>query len=95
MNMAWVWVFIPIVAILAGVASTWIRVRHGYPVRGHGGRRGRWHIPEADPSELQTVKAALAKAEGSIANLKERVQVLERIATDRSAELRDQIDRLR
>jgi hypothetical protein len=52
-------------------------------------------MPEADPSELQTVKAALAKAEGSIANLKERVQVLERIATDRSAELRDQIDRLR
>jgi hypothetical protein len=94
MNMGWVWVFIPIVAILAGLASTWIRVRHGYPVRGHGGGRGRWHMPDADASEVQTVKAALAKAEDKIASLEQRVRVLERIATDRSADLRQEIDRL-
>ena len=45
MNHSWVWVAIPITAILAGVLSTWIRARHGYPLdHRRGWRRG----PEAD-----------------------------------------------
>jgi hypothetical protein len=99
MSMAWVWVLIPIAAIFAGVASTWIRVRHGYPASRfgelHRGGHGKWHMPEPDMAATSAVKEALAAAENKIANLEERVRVLERIATDRSAGLRDEIDGLR
>jgi hypothetical protein len=36
----WVWAAIPITAILAGVLTTWIRARHGYPLDRRGRRGG-------------------------------------------------------
>lgn len=99
MSMAWVWVLIPLAAIFAGVVSTWIRVRHGYPASRFGelgrGPRGKWHMPEAEGGEQVSIRQALAAAESKIAGLEERVRVLERIATDDSGALRDEIDRLR
>jgi hypothetical protein len=96
-NVAWVWILIPIFAILAGVASTWIRVVHGYPPHSRRAqRRGEWHVPSSEsPDEVRTLKEALTKSETKIADLEERIRVLERIATDGSAKLRDEIDRLR
>ncbi|HEY5569412.1 MAG TPA: hypothetical protein VIM81_19470 [Gammaproteobacteria bacterium] len=95
-SMAWVWVLIPIFAIVAGVATTWIRVSHGYPLRERKGRHaGEWHMPSAAPDEVKSLREALAKSDSKITHLEERVRVLERIATDASAKLRDEIDRLR
>jgi len=85
------WVLIPITAILAGVVTTWIRARHGYPLDRRGGRRGEW--PQAN--EMSELKQTLAAREATIAKLEERVRVLERIATDKPAALRDEIERLR
>jgi hypothetical protein len=75
---------------LAGVLTTWIRARHGYPLDRHG-RRGQW--PQG--GEIADLKAAVASRDAIIAKLEERVRVLERIATDKPASLRDEIDRLR
>jgi hypothetical protein len=90
MNQSFVWVAIPITAILAGVVTTWIRARHGYPLdrRGRGGG-----LPQY--SEIAGLKDAVASRDAIIAKLEERVRVLERIATDKPAALRDEIDRLR
>ena len=90
MDHNWVWVAIPITGILAGVLTTWIRARHGYPLDRHG-RRGEW--PQG--GEIADLKAAVASRDALIAKLEERVRVLERIATDKPASLRDEIDRLR
>jgi hypothetical protein len=90
MDHNWVWVAIPITGILAGVLTTWIRARHGYPLDRHG-RRGEW--PQG--GEIADLKAAVASRDAIIAKLEERVRVLERIATDKPATLRDEIDRLR
>jgi hypothetical protein len=87
----WIWVLIPITAILAGVLTTWIRARHGYPLDRHARRRGEW--PQTN--ELAELKATVAARDATIAKLEERVRVLERIATDKPAALRDEIDRLR
>ncbi len=89
MNNNWIWIVIPISAIFAGVARTWIRARHGYPL---DVRRGRH---QGGPDELHTLKDALAARDATIAKLEERVRVLERIATDKASALRDEIDRLR
>ena len=91
MSNNWIWIVIPISAIFAGVARTWIRARHGYsldpsPRRSRHGE-GR--------EELHTLKDALAARDATIAKLEERVRVLERIATDKASALRDEIDRLR
>jgi hypothetical protein len=90
MDHNWVWVAIPITGILAGVLTTWIRAKHGYPLDRRG-RRGEW--PQG--GEIAELKAAVASRDAIIAKLEERVRVLERIATDKPASLRDEIDRLR
>jgi hypothetical protein len=90
MDHNWVWVAIPITGILAGVLTTWIRARHGYPLDRRG-RRGEW--PQG--GEIADLKAAVASRDAIIAKLEERVRVLERIATDKPASLRDEIERLR
>ena len=89
MDHNWVWVAIPITGILAGVLTTWIRAKHGYPLDRRG-RRGEW--PQG--GEIAELKAAVASRDAMIAKLEERVRVLERIATDKPASLRDEIDRL-
>jgi len=89
MDHNWVWA-IPITAIIAGVFRTWIRAKHGYPLDRRG-RRGDW--PQG--GEIADLKAAVASRDAIIAKLEERVRVLERIATDKPASLRDEIDRLR
>jgi hypothetical protein len=90
MDHNWVWVAIPITGILAGVVTTWIRAKHGYPLDRRG-RRGEW----PPGGEIADLKAAVAARDAIIAKLEERVRVLERIATDKPASLRDEIDRLR
>jgi len=98
MNHSWVWVAIPITAILAGVFRTWIRARHGYPL--DRGRRRRWSEETGERlpgrhGEIDELKAAVASRDAIIGKLEERVRVLERIATDKPAALRDEIERLR
>ena len=90
MSSNWIWIVIPISAIFAGVARTWIRARHGYPLDPWSRRRRG-----DDHEELHTLKDALAQRDATIAKLEERVRVLERIATDKASALRDEIDRLR
>ena len=67
MDHNWVWVAIPITGILAGVLTTWIRARHGYPLDRHG-RRGEWPRGE----EIADLKAAVASRDAIIAKLEER-----------------------
>lgn len=91
MSNNWIWIVIPITAIFAGVARTWIRARHGYPLDPWSRRRER----HSGPDDLRTLKDALAGRDATIAKLEERVRVLERIATDKASALRDEIDKLR
>jgi hypothetical protein len=74
---------------LSRVTTTWIRAKHGYPLD----RRG-CSDPSAD-DVAGHVKHALANRDATIAKLEERVRVLERIVTDDSKRLADEIDALR
>ena len=55
---------------LVGVATTWIRARHGYPLdsRRHG-RRGA-----GGAEDIETLKSSLAARDATIAKLEERVR---------------------
>ena len=73
------------------VMNTWIRAKHGYPLEN---RRGCGNDASAD-DVAGHVKHALANRDATIAKLEERVRVLERIVTDDSKRLADEIDALR
>ena len=87
---------IAIIAIttLGWVITTAIRARHGYPLEGEWG--GTVH--KVDPAADDGAKALAAENEllkATVGKLEERLKVLERIATDPSRQLSDEIDRLR
>lgn len=89
---------IPIVCIAGWVAVTWIRAHYG--LRGPWDRHG-WneqsrnsHVP---PMFQKLLEKAMAERDAEIAQLRERIEVLEKIATDghKASSLADEIERLR
>ncbi|HET7133263.1 MAG TPA: hypothetical protein VFJ95_13485, partial [Gammaproteobacteria bacterium] len=69
-----------------------VRARHGYPLDRRDARAAGRHRPPAE--EIAQLKDAVAARDSTIAKLEDRVRVLERIATDRPAALREEIERL-
>jgi len=84
---------IAIVAIstLGWVITTAIRARHGYPLDGEWG--GKVHPHGRDDTKALTVENEQLKTK--VGMLEERLKVLERIATDPSRQLADDIEKLR
>ena len=80
-------------SMVAWVITTAIRARHGYPLTDDWGNAVHPRRPQAD----ETTRALTAENEqlkATVGRLEERLKVLERIATDPSRQLADEIDRL-
>ena len=83
----WTFVFaISIVSILAGVFTTWIRAKHGYPMQGEKTGNGK---------KMQALCAENEELKQRVAELTERLVVLERIATDPAERVSREIEKLR
>jgi uncharacterized protein (DUF3084 family) len=92
-----VWVLVPIAAIFAFAFSLRSAFKYGL-------RRRRWHRWKHDLDDeeaygrrediIKQIDAAIASRDETIAKLEERVRVLERIVTDRSQRLSEEIGRL-
>jgi cell division protein FtsB len=82
------------IVTIAWVMTTAIRARHGYPVEDEWG-----NIVHKTPidSDEQTKKLAAENEQlkATVGRLEERLKVLERIATDPSRQLANEIDKLR
>jgi len=79
---------------LAWIITTAIRARHGYPVENEWGGK----VLPRDAQAEQATKALTAENEqlkATVGRLEERLKVLERIATDPSRQLADDIEKLR
>ncbi len=76
------------------IVTTWIRAKHGYPVEGEWGGMARKSDPQAD-RKIELLATENQRLTGQIDRLQERLQVLERIATDKPARLAEEIDSLR
>ena len=79
-----------LISTLGWVITTAIRARHGYPLDGEWG--GKVH--KADPATDKLV-AENRDLKANVDRLEDRLKVLERIATDPSRRLSDDIDNLR
>ena len=82
-----------IVAIcMAGwLINNWIRARHGYPLENEWGVK----IDRPDSSEKQRLRAENRELHGQIDAMQDRLVVLEKIVTDRSYSLSQEIEALR
>ena len=91
----------PVIALvgLAGIAgwvfTTWLRVRHGYPLETSWGKAVHPIASTETNERLRMLATENAQLRAETSSLKDRVAVLERIATDRSTQLERQIDDLR
>lgn len=83
----WFWLVFPIIAMLSWSARGRRRYRRGFD-----GEFGDGGPPQHVAKQIEV---ALADRDATIANLEERVRVLERIATDSSSRLSEEIERLR
>ncbi len=91
--------FIFVLAIIAmsmtaWVITTWIRVKHGYPLDDGAGNA----IHKGDLSEgrqIELLSDENANLKGKVWRLEERISVLERIATDPAERTAREIEDLR
>ena len=81
-------------SFLAWIITTAIRAKHGYPLENEWGGMS----PPLDKQNDKTTKSLVAENEqlkATVGRLEERLKVLERIATDPSRQLADEIEKLR
>ncbi|MFN7176707.1 MAG: hypothetical protein ACK4MX_07430 [Thermaurantiacus sp.] len=88
-------VVVAVAGCVAWVVTTWLRVRHGYPLEGSWGQELK---PVNNSEAIERVKLLTqenAQLMAEVGALKDRVATLERIATDSGTRLATEIDNLR
>lgn len=88
-------VVIAVAAIGGWVFTTWLRVKHGYPLEGSWGQPLKPTQTNEAVERLRLLTSENAQMAAELGALKDRVQVLERIATDGGNRLSREIDSLR
>ena len=86
-------------AIVAGIGgwviTTWMRIRHGYPLDGSWGQAIHPISNGEDKERIKLIGSENAQLRAELAGVKDRLAVLERIATDSGSRLSRSIDNLR
>ena len=76
------------------VITQWLRMRHGYPLENSWGKP---MLPHGGGETMERVKLLAqenAQLRAEVGSMKDRLQVLERIAVDRGTRLAEEIDNL-
>ena len=86
-------------AIVAGiggwVVTTWMRIRNGYPLENSWGKPIHPLSTRADQERIKLLGQENAQLQAELAGVKDRLAVLERLATDSGQRLSASIDALR
>lgn len=85
----WTFVFaISALSIVAGIVNNWVKARHGYPIEEER------DLPAPKKGEMLAIRTENQKLKATVGRLEDRLKVLERIATEPSRHLADEIDEL-
>jgi predicted metal-binding membrane protein len=93
--------FVPVVAVLGiltiggWIFTTWLRIRHGYPLDGAWGQAV---YPKTNDEAMERVKLLSqenAQLRAELGSIKDRLANVERIVTDSSHMLDQEIEQLR
>lgn len=94
-------VILPTIAIVCSVGvagwvvTTWLRIKHGYPLDGAWGQK---LYPKTSSEELERIKLISqenAQLRAELSSVKDRLGNVERIVTDSGYQLTHQIEALR
>jgi hypothetical protein len=88
-------VVVAMAAIGGWVFTTWLRIKNGYPLEGSWGQALKPVQTNEAVERLRLLTSENAQMQAEVGALKDRVQVLERIATDGGNRLSREIDNLR
>lgn len=85
----WTFVFaICALSIIGKIVNSWIRARHGYPIEEGS------DLPPTSTREMVAMRTENQMLKSTVSRLEDRLKVLERIATDPSRRLANEIDEL-
>lgn len=85
-----------VVAVPAAIfGTTWLRIRHGYPLDGSWGQALHPISTTEDKERIKLIGQENAQLRAELAGVKDRLAVLERLATDGGKRLSDSIEQLR
>lgn len=81
--------------VIGWVATTWLRIRHGYPLDGAWGQAIYPRKDEETAERMKLVTQENAQLRAEIGSLKDRLANVEHIVTDSGYRLTHDIERLR
>lgn len=97
-NLPWIiggGLMIGAMAVAGWIFTTWLRVRHGYPLDGAWGQAIYPRKDEEMVERIRLLSQENAQLRAEIGSMKDRLAVVERIVTDESHQLTHEIERLR
>ena len=85
-----------IVAVSVGgwVLTTWLRIKHGYPLETSWGKPLHPHSHKESLERIRLLTTENAQLRAEISSVKDRLETIERIVTDQPSKLAQEIDRL-
>jgi cell division protein FtsB len=84
-----------LVSVLGWVFTTWLRVKNGYPLEGSWGQQIKPVVSGETNERLRMLSTENAQLRAEVSSIKDRMAVLERIATDQPLKLAGEIEKLR
>nr|WP_232343640.1 hypothetical protein [Novosphingopyxis sp. YJ-S2-01] len=88
-------VAIVLITTAAWIGTTWIKVKNGYPLTGSWGQSIYPKNNEETVERVKLISQENAQLRAELSSVKERLATVERIVTDGSNRLSDEIESLR
>ena len=83
-----------LIAILGWIFTTWLRVRHGYPLENTWGMPIHPKTDREAAERIKLLSSENAQLRAELGSVKDRLETLERIATDAPTKLSRDIEQL-
>jgi hypothetical protein len=96
-NLPWIiggGMLLGLVAILSWVFTTWLRVRHGYPLETSWGTPLEPGVGKEASERIKLLTGENAQLRAELGAVKDRLETIERIVTDQPSKLAREIDQL-
>jgi hypothetical protein len=82
------------VAILGWIFTTWLRVKHGYPLETSWGKALEPRVTTETTERIKLLTHENAQLRAELGSIKDRLETMERIVTDQPSKLAKEIDAL-
>ena len=82
------------VAVGGWVVTTWLRIKHGYPLESSWGRAIHTHTDKETMERIKLLTTENAQLRAELGSVKDRLETIERIVTDQPLRLAKEIDQL-